>query len=171
MNRVSRIQIQRYLREAEGYLELAMPDHALQSLDRVEEAGTYKGLSLFLRGAALRDLQRYEEATPYLSEATDISPSNVTAWLTLAWCQKRTNRLDQAIESLQQALEVEPSNGLLHYNLACYYSLAREKQLALSSLARSLEIDRNFLDLIPEEEDFDPLRNDPQFQDLTTIIV
>ncbi|MDA7980402.1 MAG: tetratricopeptide repeat protein [Pirellulales bacterium] len=171
MKRAHRIQIQRDLREAEGYLELQMPTKALSALDRIEDPGTFRGLSLYLRGEALRDLERYAEAIPYLTDATDISPSNVGAWLALAWCQKRTDRLAQAIDSLNQALDVEPSNPLLHYNLACYYSLAREKQLALASLARSLELDRNYLDLIPDEEDFEPLRNDPQFQDLTSIIV
>ncbi len=171
VNRAARIQIQRNLREAEGYLELGMPVQALKSLDRIDEAGTYRGHLLYLRGCAYRDLEQYEDAVPQLTQATDISPSNVGAWVTLAWCQKRTNRLSQAIDSLHQALDVEPSNALLHYNLACYYSLANEKELALASLARSLELDRNFLSLIPEEDDFNPLRNDPQFQDLTTIIV
>ncbi len=171
MNRAHRIQIQRDLREAEGYLELQMPEHALRSLEQVSEPGTFRGLLMYLRGMALRDLKRHEEAIPCLNEATELSPSNIGAWVCLAWCQKRTNRLHLAIESLQSALEVEPSNALLHYNLACYYSLTHERQLALASLARSLELDRNFLDLIPDEDDFDPLRDDPQFQDLTSIIV
>lgn len=171
MNRALRIQIQRDLREAEGFLELGLPRRALITLDRISQAGTFRGHLLHLRGEALRELQRYDEAIPYLTEAADRSPSNVSIWLALAWCQKRTGHLNQAIDSLLQALEVEPANALLHYNLSCYYSLAREKQLALASLARSLELDKRYLDLIPAETDFDPLRDDPQFQDLTTIIV
>ena len=60
---------------------------------------------------------------------------------------------------------------MLHYNLACYWSLARNRTLALRYLSRALEIDGNFRDLIADEPDFNPLRHDPEFVALTSVIV
>ena len=166
-----RVQVQQSLREAEGYLELGMPQHALAALDRLESPGTFLGKSLYLRGEALRAMERFREAIGPLAEAADLAPSNVPAWLALGWCHKRVGRLDLAIESLEEAIDVEPGNALILYNLACYWSLAGVKRHALNYLAAALERDEKYRDLVPTETDFDSLRSDPDFQELTSIIV
>jgi len=85
----------------------------------------------------------------------------------LAWCHKRTARLDAAIKDIQRALEVEPEEALLHYNLACYLSLAGRKRSALTHLARAFALDASYRELTGSEPDFDPIRSDPQFRALT----
>ena len=65
------------------------------------------------------------------------------------------------------------------YNIACYYSLAGDKAQALSWLGRALRMEtalrkqmteepefgrKSLRELIPDEPDFDQLRNDPDFQ-------
>jgi tetratricopeptide (TPR) repeat protein len=119
----------------------------------------------------LRELARYEEALLPLERSADLLPDDIHVLLALAWCYKRTGQLAKAIESLERALAVDPSEGVLHYNLACYWSLARNRTLALRYLARALEIDSNFRDLIGDEADFNPLRHDPDFIALTSVIV
>ena len=54
--------------------------------------------------------------------------------------------------------------AVVHYNLACYYSLAGDKEEALSWLARAIRLDASFRDQVAKESDFDPIRNDPDFQ-------
>ena len=49
------------------------------------------------------------------------------------------------------------------YNLSCYYALAGQKTQALSWLARALRMDADLRRLIPDETDFDPIRNEPEF--------
>ncbi len=78
----------RRLFAAEGYLELELPERAIQELDRVEEAGVLDPYASFLRGQALRRLERYEEAiNPLHAAARSIpAPWNQLAWRDLSDC-------------------------------------------------------------------------------------
>jgi tetratricopeptide (TPR) repeat protein len=154
------------LLQAEGYLELGLAERALQSLSRLEGPSRRDASASYLRGEALRELERHEEALRPLARAAELTPDRIRVWLALAWCYKRTDRLQLAIDAMQRALDVAPSNALLHYNLACYWSLAGQRDEALRSLSRSLEMDPDFRTLIDDETDFDPLRRDPDFQAL-----
>lgn len=171
MSGSNRVRIQRVLREAEGYLELSMPQKALELLSRITEPGTFRGQQLYWTGEALRALERFPEAILVLEQAADLLPSNIHVWLAMGWCHKRAGRLDLAIAALERAEEVSPEEAIVHYNLACYWSLAGKKQRALAYLTRSIAIDSNYRDLIVDERDFDPIRSDPEFRALTEIIV
>jgi Flp pilus assembly protein TadD len=122
-------------------------------------------------GEALRELGRYREAIYPLRRSAELMPDDIRVWLSLGWCYKRTGHLDRAIEALEQALDFDPAEAVLHYNLACYWSLAHDRGRALDYLARALDMDSNFRDLVPEEPDFDPLRSDPGFKLLTSVVV
>lgn len=159
------------LREAEGYLELGMPRRALDVLERLGSPGTFEGRVLYLTGEALRELGRWGEAIEPLEQSAEIRPSNIDVWLALGWCYKRTGRLDRAVDALQRALDVDGQSAMIHYNLACYLSLLNQKSDAISHLAQALAIDPDYRLLIAEESDFNPLRDDPDFQALTRIVV
>lgn len=167
----NRARHQRLLRESEGYLELGLPLRALDTLGRIVDPGSFRGHQQFLVGEALRALERYAEAIGPLSAAGELNPSNLDVWLALGWCHKRTGRLDRAIAALERALEIDEDNPLLHYNLACYFSLDRQKEPALRHLALALDRKPEYREMIPGESDFDPLRADPEFQALLTIVV
>ena len=153
-------------REAEGYLELDMPRHAMDALSRLGEPNDFDSYSLYLWGEALRAMERYDEAISPLRRAAESMPTNIHVPVALAWCYKRTGQIKAAIDSLEKALAVEPTEALLHYNLACYWSLAGDKRRALEYLSQSLDIDPGCLSLIDDEPDFDPIRTDPRFQAL-----
>lgn len=167
----NRIRLQRILREVEGYLEIDMPQAALEALDRIKEPGTFRGQQLYLTGEALRALERYSDAIAPLEQAADLQPSNLRIWLALGWCRKRTGRLDLAIEALERAEEVAPDEAVVPYNLACYWSLAGKKDQALTYLSRAIAMDPEFRERIHDEPDFDPIRSDPEFRSLSEIIV
>lgn len=166
-----RIRAKGLLRESEGYLELGLPTQALEVLDRLVPAEAGKSHALYLRGEALRSLERHAEALESLAQAAELAPSHVPTWLALGWCHKRTGRLDRAIEALEQAEAIDDSPAVVLYNLACYWSLSREKERALSYLGRALTQDARFREMIADEADFDPLRDDPDFQALTSVAV
>lgn len=170
MASINRIRRQQILRAAEGYLELDMPDHALEALARLNP-DELNNIALHLQGEALRALGRYGDAISPLKQAADGSPGDIHIWLSLGWCYKRIGRIDMAIESLEEALEADPNEAIIHYNLACYWSLARNKRNALLFLGQAFELDPNYRDKVSEESDFDGLRNDPGFLSLTTVIV
>ncbi|MBX7164880.1 MAG: tetratricopeptide repeat protein [Pirellulales bacterium] len=165
-----RIRTARTIRAAEGYLELNLPQYALETLDRLPR-GHMPSRALYLKGEALRSLQRFDAAIEPLLQAAELDPEDVRVWLALGWCYKRTSRLDQAIDALEHALAADSSEAVVPYNLACYWSLAGNKQRALEYLSTALALNGDFRDLVGEESDFDTLRDDPDFQALVSVIV
>jgi len=164
MNARHQIRREKIQREAEGYLELGMAQHALNTLDRLGDPAAFDSESLYLWGEGLRAMQRYGEAVMPLERAAKAAPDDIRVRIALGWCYKRTGRLDLAINALEQALRVDPAEPLLRYNLACYLSLAGQKNRALRYLSQSLAIDPSYRRLAETETDFDPLRADPEFQ-------
>lgn len=174
------------LREAEGYLDLLLifadrwpPERtardriarrALGALDRLGRAGDVRGHAAYLRGQAYRLMERHAQAVGPLRKAVENDPTNIHIHLALGWCYKRMGRLDLAIQALEEGMAVDPSQGIIHYNLACYWSLAKNASLALEYLVRSIGLDPTYRDLVPDEPDFDPIRDDPEFVALTTTI-
>jgi tetratricopeptide (TPR) repeat protein len=180
------IRRRQLLREAEGYLDLAtalvdrfalaaplrnlMAQRALATLDRLDSRASNKATVNYLRGQALRIMQRYREAIASLERSAELDPTNIHIWLALGWCFKRTRRLDLAIQSLEEALSIDEQQAIVHYNLACYWSLAENPKLALGYLTRAFEIDPTYRDLVAAEEDFDPIREHPGFRQLTSVV-
>ncbi|MGC4002567.1 MAG: tetratricopeptide repeat protein [Pirellulales bacterium] len=187
MNQLERIRRRQLLLEAEGYLELLMlfdddlgpsienrrlmAHRALSLLDTLPEQSRHISAAEHLRGQAFRAMEEYASAIEPLTAAAAAEPENIHIWLGLGWCQKRLRRLDLAIEALESALEAKPDVAILHYNLSCYLSLAGQKSYALRELARALELDADYRELVHKEHDFDPLRNDPEFRQLTAVLV
>lgn len=184
---IDRIRRQQILREAEGYLELItlgadrwplpakvrgpVGERALDILSELEQARGRRSHVLYLKGQTLRALDRFREALVPLREAAEMDVGNVDIWLALGWCHKRTGRLDLAIEALEEGLAADGEHAIIHYNLACYWSLANNPKLAVAYLSRAFGIDAAFRDLVRQEHDFDPIRNHPEFQMLTSVIV
>lgn len=164
-----RERIIRVRREAEGYLELGMPEHALQALQRRSKIVHNDARGCYLLGETLRELRYYRDAIFPLRRSLELIPDDIHVRMALAWCYKRVGHVQQAIDSLEPAIDVEPGSAILHYNMACYFSLARNRSEALRYLANALNIDGNFRDFVQDEPDFDPLRSDPIFRDLTQV--
>jgi tetratricopeptide (TPR) repeat protein len=161
-----RIRHTKIQRAAEGYLELGMAQHALDTLARLGDPAGLDAHTLYLRGEALRAMERYQEAVLALRQAARLAPENLHVWFALGWCYKRTGQIHLAIRSLERVLAVDAAEARVHYNLACYWSLAGNKGRALEFLSRALGIDPDYRRLIDGEPDFNPIRSDPQFQAL-----
>jgi tetratricopeptide (TPR) repeat protein len=182
---------ERKLEAACGYLELNMPEHALRELARIADPEAVPFEFNRLRGEALRAAGQFELALEAYSRAMAEKPEELSVLMGMAWCYKRTGQLPRAIAAMEQAYQTHPKELIVLYNLACYFSLAGEKAQALSWLGRALRMESSLRKLNPESEagvaswrsigqsepslreriaeesDFDPLRNDPDFQYLT----
>ena len=167
-----RIRRRQWLRQAEGYLELGMPQHALDALARYGDLSTMPGEACFWQGEALRALGRHEEALVALARAAEKLPSRaVEIGLAMGWCHKRTGRVDLAIADLESAAATDPENALILYNLACYWSLVGNKRQTLLFLSQALSLDPSFREQIADESDFDNVRSDPAFIALATVSI
>lgn len=60
---------------------------------------------------------------------------------------------------------MEPT-GFVFYNLACAESLAGRREDALEHLARSIELHEEVRPWAAKDSDFDPIREEPRFQEL-----
>ena len=60
--------------------------------------------------------------------------------------------------------------SIVIYNLACYFSLLGDKPKAIECLGRSLRMEPELKELIPNEPDFNDLRQDPHFQFVTNAV-
>lgn len=168
MSANSPIRLHGLLNEAEGYLMLELPEHALRILQSRDDWPGMTFEASLLKGEALRSLNRHREALAALEVAAALRPDDVDVALAQGWCYKRTNRLAEAVDALERAAEREPDNALIHYNLACYWSLAANPARALAELSTALKLDPNFRRLIAEESDFDSLRGRPAFERLAS---
>ena len=146
-------------------------DSVLRRLDRLESPAREALSALRLRGEALRALGRLSEAIQAFQSVADRDREHVAAWVGLGWCHKRTGRLDLAIDSLRQALIANPDEPLLHYNLACYLSLSGDVAAAVEHLTRAISREGRYRTLTRGERDFDPIRSDPRFLELTQLAV
>jgi Flp pilus assembly protein TadD len=146
---------------------LDLPARALEILERRDKWATMQFEASFLKGEALRALERYREALAPLEVAARLRPGDVGVAIALGWCYKRTHRLAQAIDALGRAARHNDDEPLLHYNLACYWSLAGNAEKALDELARALDLEPGLRALIADESDFDQLRGNPEFERLT----
>jgi tetratricopeptide (TPR) repeat protein len=167
MTRVTHERRIRQLAKAEGYLELGLPGRALEILQSRSDWADFQFEASYLTGEALRALERYREALKPLETAASLKPGDLGVAFALGWCYKRTHRLAQAIDALERASRDHPHEALLHYNLACYWSLAGNQAKAVGELEKALELEPTLRGQIPSESDFDPIRNDPEFQRLT----
>lgn len=165
-----------WLTQAVGYLELDLPRQALECLAHVSADARRREPFHFhsLSAEALRRLDRHAEAVGHLLEARRDKPGDAGCCLSLGWCAKRSGRLDMAIEALREAERIcrmkrdDEMLPLVLYNLSCYLSLAGERESMLDRLAAALELKPDFRNAIPDEPDFDPYRDDPDFQRLAS---
>lgn len=187
MPTIIQAQRRKHIRAAEGYLDLAtalddrwplddssrktLADRALAHLEKIKNPMGHKPYILFLKGQACRIDRQYTKAIHYLDQSAKTDPDNLHTHLALAWCFKRTDRLEMAIESMKRAVELDPESAICHYNLACYCALNQQVNLALVHLSFALDLSPEYRDKIASESDFDLIRDNPRFISVTSVVV
>jgi len=138
---------------------------ALDDYNRAVEAG--RGTEswayiLLLRAALLYDSERYEGALEDCDRAlaTELVPSGlVVRGATLT----RLTRYEDAIEDFNRAIELMPDEYEALYDRACAYSLMGRFEEALRDLEAAIKGDGKYRELAKKDEDFEKLRNDPEY--------
>ncbi|MBQ18752.1 MAG: hypothetical protein CMJ65_16705 [Planctomycetaceae bacterium] len=171
MNQQSPTTLGRRIEAAEGYLLLEMSERALRELREVESLVDEDSTHCFeltrLRAEAFRQLEDYREGARQFLAAQAMDREDLSVSIGLAWCLKRSDRLDEAIDVMLAAYELHNDEAIVLYNLSCYFALAGDKTNALSWLGRALRMEASLRSLILEETDFDGLRNDSDFRLIT----
>lgn len=92
------LKVLRRLEAAEGYLELQMPEHAINELDSIQEAGPFEASVALLRGEAFKGQEKYDDAIASLQKAAQMipAPHNRRAWESLGECYRLGGRDEMA---------------------------------------------------------------------------
>ena len=152
--------------QAEGYLELGMPQQALDALARVGQPETADVQTLYLQGEALRALG----ATARPSCRWAASPNRIRRTSTPGW--PRAGATNGPDGSIWPSTPWRPPSSPTRRSRSsattwpAIWSLAGGKRQALTYLEQALSLDPNYRGLVDHEPDFDPIRSDREFQAL-----
>jgi tetratricopeptide (TPR) repeat protein len=80
-----------------------------------------------------------------------------------AFAHYRAGRYAEAAQALREGLDAFPDSAGLRYNLACFSCLAGDRETALTELREAIRRDPRFRETARNDEDFAPLRDDPDF--------
>ena len=72
----------RRLLSADGYLDLGMPERAIEELEKITDAGPLEGPTQLMHGIALKQVGNFTDAITHLEKAARIMPSPIRrfAW-------------------------------------------------------------------------------------------
>lgn len=179
------IKRRQLIQTAEGYLDLAvmfedqwtldethrrkLASRAIECLNEIRKPLGHKPQILFLKGQAHRIAGRFVQASKFFEQSTKLDPDNLHGLLALAWCYKRTGKLELAIAAMEDALKVEPESAIAHYNLACYGALNNNLDLAVLHLSLALDLNAEYRELVDSESDFDPIRDEDRFREVLEV--
>jgi tetratricopeptide (TPR) repeat protein len=83
-------------------------------------------------GSLLMEIDRTDEAIPFLQKAVQLAPNNAICQLKLGTAYLRLNRLADARQELEKAAQIDPENAAVHYQLGRLY-----KQMNLMDRAKA----------------------------------
>ena len=99
------IRVSKRLTQAAGYLELEMPQHALERLEHLDPLGPFEADVSLLRGEALRRQNRLQEAAAsfQVAAAKLASPQDREAYLAISLCLRQVGKVHEATQMLARA--------------------------------------------------------------------
>lgn len=100
--------------------------------------------SLFERGNALANLQRYADAIPCYLDVLDFAPTHVRAQNNLGVMFAELKRFPEAIMHYQQAISIQPDYADAHYNLANAFKENHKTTNALDHYRLAIQYQPNF---------------------------
>lgn len=161
-----KLETQRHLEFASGYLDLKMYDDALREADAVLATEPQHPQATAIKASVLWHANRLQEAEPYVARLAEQNPKEAGIWVNLAYIRRRTQSLEAAVATLQRALEADPRDALAHFNLACYRAVQQRVPEAIELLRNAFHLDPKLKALARAEQDFSAIRELPEFQQL-----
>ena len=79
----------------------------------------------------------------------------------------QAGRYAEAADRGRELIDAYPAQGNLNYNVACCESLAGRPHDAIEHLRQAIAIWEGCRDMAKDDADFDPIRNEPAFVELT----
>jgi quercetin dioxygenase-like cupin family protein len=131
-----------------------------------EEHNVPAGTFVFCRPGTKRGAIAAEPGTTVVAYGAKPGvPHEVSKWegTFAAFGHLRSGHEAKGREELETALATYPDEWQGHYNAACFESLTGHKDAAIAHLKRAIELDPQAREAAQKDEDFDPIRADPEF--------
>ena len=143
-------------------------DDAFTALDG--DARIADALDLVITVSQLRVENRTEEAADYLSSWLHENPyHDLSGWVlkNRGECLLDMKRVRDAMGDLEKAASRDPRFGAgVYYNLSCLCARANETERAMVFLKKAMDSGFDDMEMIRNDGDLDPLREDPRFKAL-----
>ena len=139
-----------------AYFEMHQFRPALRQFQTALKENPYSATANLFAGLSLLNLQRPEQALPYLQKAHRAQPADAAIVLALARAEIASNQLRLACDDYAEAVRINPQNAEGWYGLGITNRVLAEQQLKHSAekaktlLAASTEAMRRALQLDPE---------------------
>lgn len=96
---------------------------------------------LFLEGAKLITLKKFDEAFEVFNKVLSLDPNHIKALEARAVIYLQRGEVDLAEKDLETALKLEPNNARLYYRLGQLYYKKKDLDKALELLTKAIDLE------------------------------
>lgn len=141
------------IRAATGWLELGMPDDALDELEALTGADRGERRVLELKLAAQMAKEDWPRAAATAQELCGLAADEPDFFMSAAYCLHEAGRTAEARKCLLKGPDVLGEFPVYHYNMACYLWTLGEKESAREHLDKAVAMDEGFLEAARADRD------------------
>lgn len=141
------------LRAASGWLELGMPDDALDELSVLEGEESEDRRALELKLSAQMAKEAWQDAAETGLQLCAQVADEPDFFLSAAFCLHETGNTYAALKCLQGGPKSLREFAVYHYNMACYQWTLEEKESAREFLAKAISLDESFIESAKQDKD------------------
>ncbi len=141
------------IRAATGWLELGMPDDALEELDALTGEDRSERRVLELKLSAEMAKGYWPQAAATALELCAQAADEPDFFLSAAYCLHEAGSTEEARKCLLSGPEVLHEFPVFHYNMACYLWTLGDKDNATRHLDIAIGMDDSFLDAARTDRD------------------
>ena len=142
---------------------LGRHQEALGDYNRAHELRPDDPDTLNNRGNALDEVKRYDEALADFNRSLKLRPDNPATFHNRGNTLRRLNRYDEALADYNRSLKLRPDHPDTMYDVARLYSLWKRYEESLRWLEKAIARDPSCRGEASEDQDFEGLRNDPEW--------
>jgi tetratricopeptide (TPR) repeat protein len=138
-------------------------DEAIRDYSRAIEVAPGFEAAYTNRGLANYYLGRYDQALQDFDRVIGMDNNTSRVYVYRGLANYNLGKYDQAVEDYNTAIKLDPKQAEAYYNLARIYSLKNNHEKALHDLDAAIKINQGYKKMAKKENDFDRIRELPEF--------
>ena len=150
--------LRRTLNAASGYLDLGMPEDAVELLDSVPAECRDHPAVMGCRVEISFASGQWDEAAGIAKGLVERNGEEPQHWIWWAYATRRADSIAAAEMILVDALARHPDVAMIHFNLACYAAVEGRTEEAGKRLSEAMRLDKNLSVLADDDPDLESLR-------------